>query len=233
MDYPLVSAIMVLSGQPLTNILAATACFRKQTYPYKELIIVNNAESQWEASSFNLRSERDQFIIDTPLKLSDGAARNHGILAANGQYLARFDVDCWHAPRRLEMQIESLLEVGLSVLGPVLKYSSFSGRVSYSASEPFLASMVCKRPAKIDYPDIDQGAEYQFVERMLESGSGLVMIDGRDLICDLALGGSVRPKNHGVSKQHFRMVGRFLSKSHQRSSIGEQCQPSASDLTGV
>ena len=107
-EYPLVSAIMLAGKIAPANIMAGIECFKSQDYSYKELIIVNNAQNQLDASSLNIKAEKDIFIVDTPQHLTTGMARNYGISAANGQILAQFDADYWHSPSRLSAQVAGM-----------------------------------------------------------------------------------------------------------------------------
>ena len=75
-EYPLISAIMLAGRVQLEDILTCIECFKAQTYPYKELIIVNNTKTQYEAATLELQAEKDVFIVDTPTELSAGMARS-------------------------------------------------------------------------------------------------------------------------------------------------------------
>jgi glycosyltransferase involved in cell wall biosynthesis len=224
-DYPLVSAIMLAGRHPIKDVLAAIACFRAQTYPYKELIIVNNAANQFDASALNIKAERGIFIVDTPYPFFAGMARNYGIAAANGKILAQFDADYWHAPGRLEAQIATLAEHEghVAVLASTLSYSYVSGRASYNTNDrgAILGTMVFVRPQNIDYPNIDKQEEHGILDKFQKANLDVISLPAPTLACKLHLGGDViKPANVGLSKQDFTLVKKILKDRRQFSSNG-------------
>lgn len=149
-EYPLVSAIMLAGKSSIADILCAITCFQEQTYPYKELIIVNNAKTQFEASSLVINANKNVFVIDTPTELTAGMARNYGIKSANGRILAQFDSDYWYAPERLSTQISAMAEhtAHVCMLSETLSYSYLSGRATIAKNNKSVAlnTMVYIRP---------------------------------------------------------------------------------------
>lgn len=188
-DYPLVSAIMLAGQCSISDVKKSIKCFKEQTYPYKELVIVNNAKNQFEASKLNIQAMKDIFIIDTPVGLSAGMARNYGISAANGQILAQFDTNYYYAPNRLETQIISLAEnnAHISMLSKTLQYSFISGRASYhqNSKNMMLETMVLIRPRDIDYPNINKYEEKGFLDKLIGSGLKLIINKNPELACKL------------------------------------------------
>lgn len=220
-DYPLVSAIMLAGRTSLPDVLSAIDCFRKQTYPYKELIIVNNAKTQFDAASLNIQAEKDVFLVDTPFHLATGMARNYGIAAANGRILAQFDPNYWYAPNRLESQVATLAgnEAQIIVLASTLAYSFGSGRATYNQNDKqaVLSTMLCVRPSGIDYPNVDRQEELGFLERMQQAGARLISMPAPELGCHLYLTDRDRitkPINCGLSSEHFKLIKKIV-KGHR------------------
>ncbi len=215
--YPLVSCVLLAGRISKQDLHAAIDCFKAQTYPYKELVIVNNAPSQFAASELNIKAEKDVVLIDTPLQLFAGMARNYGIATANGQIIAQFDADYWHAPNRLETQILSLAEneAHISILNHTLNYSTISGRASYNENDKkaILGTMVFIRPDKIDYPNIDKQEELGLLERMIQANMKIISSNNPELACKLCLTKlerTYKPVNCGLSKDHFKLVKRIV-----------------------
>jgi len=221
-DIPLVSAITLTGRNNLSDLLNCIECFKAQTYPYKELIIINNARNQLAASELNIKAEKDIFLIDTPNELTTGMARAHGMAAANGRIIAQFDVDYWHAPNRLETQIVNLgrQSAHISVLSRCLGYSFVSGRARYHENEKraILGTMVHIRQAEINYqPDRDKNEELGFLEDLTKKGYQPISIDSPELCCKLNLtseGRITTPINSGLSKAHFKTVQEMLTNHH-------------------
>lgn len=218
-EYPLVSAIMLAGQCPHEDIFAAIKCFNSQTYPYKELIIINNAKTQFEASALNMHAQKDIFIIDTPIGLSAGMARNYGISAANGQILAQFDADYYHSPNRLEVQIATLAgnEAHVSVLTETLQYSFVSGKATYQRNDKqaILNTMVLVRPRDIDYPNVNKNEEKGFLEKLINAGMKTISIPKVDLMCKLCLTKHERTfeiNKSDVSNPHAKIIKQMLKE---------------------
>ncbi len=217
-DYPLVSAIMLAGKCLVEDVVAAIKCFKAQTYPYKELIIINNAKNQFEASELNIHASNDVFIIDTPMDLSAGMARNYGISSANGQILAQFDPDYWYGPQRLEMQIAALAQndAHVSVLSETLQYSFVSGRISYNRNDKraILGTMVLIRPRDIDYPNTNKNEEKSFLERLIAASHKVISISKPDLACKLRLTKYNRitevSDQNGIPDTHLEFIKQML-----------------------
>ncbi len=212
-EYPLVSAIMLAGRTSIEDVLIAIDCFKAQTYPYKELIIVNNAKTQFDAAALNIKADREIFLADTPLQYFAGMARNYGIAAANGQILAQFDPDFWYAPNRIEAQVATLAEnrAQVAILNSTLCYSFMSGRASYMTNErqAILNTMVCIRPPNIDYPNINKQEELGFLEKMIKAEMSVISLPAPNLACKLFLTNGERtykPINNGLSKDDFKLV---------------------------
>lgn len=209
-EYPLVSALMIVRRPRVKRLLRAIDCFKAQTYPYKELIIINNARTQFEASELNIEAQSDVFMVDTPSELVTGQARNYAISAANGQILAQFDMDCWHSPERLEAQIATMANnsAHICVLSKCLQYSFNSGRGSYwtNSKDAILNTMVFSRPANIDYPQVEKNEELGLLNRLLQAGLNVIAMDKPELVC----------KFHFSDSPTYSLETSTLSKGHEK-----------------
>jgi len=212
--YPLVSAIMLAGKTTPANIMAGVECFKSQNYPYKELIIVNNAQSQLDASSLNIKAEKDVFIVDTPQHLTAGMARNYGISAANGKILAQFDADYWYSPDRLSTQIAGMAknESHVAVFNKTLSYSYASGRVSYHTNpkEIILETMVFIRPKEIDYPNIEKNEELGILNKLNGIDYKTISINNPILCCKLFFTNHITDattkQEQKVSTDHYKIA---------------------------
>jgi len=216
-QYPLVSAIMLVGKCPLEDIKAAIKCFKSQTYPYKELIIINNAFSQYEASGLNIHAQHNIFIVDTAVHMTAGMARNHGIAAAKGQIIAQFDADYYHHPNRIEAQIGAIIqnEAQVCVLTETLNYSYVSGRASYNTNDrkAILSTMVMIRPAAIDYADVNKNEEKSILEKMTKAEMKIISLPRPDLACKLNITRNTRidiVESCSVSKVHVKIIKDML-----------------------
>jgi glycosyltransferase involved in cell wall biosynthesis len=107
-DAPLVSCLMVTCGRPR---LAARAieCFLAQSYPNRELIIIDGGESDELQQGI-------EALCYPPVKLhrrpqagrSVGELRNLAVTESNGRYLCVWDDDDLYDPDRLAFQMSAL-----------------------------------------------------------------------------------------------------------------------------
>jgi glycosyltransferase involved in cell wall biosynthesis len=221
-DYPLISAITIAGKEQVPDLIQCIACFKAQTYPYKELIIVNNAINQLEASGLNIKAEKDVFLFDTPNEMTIGMARAQGMSAANGQLIAQFDIDYWHAPTRLEQQVSALAQQNahVSVLSSCLSYSYVSGRAGYLSNErqAILGTMVHIRQNKVNYPtDYEKYEELAFLGSLKEQGYKPISILIPELCCKFNFTNEARilePTNNGLSDNHFKLIQTILKDRH-------------------
>jgi glycosyltransferase involved in cell wall biosynthesis len=219
-EFPLVSAITLIGQSTVEDIVACIDCFQKQTYPYKELIIVNNAENQFAASELNIRAQPDVFLIDLPSHSTTGLARNHGLSASNGQIIAQFDVDYWHHPNRLEVQVAILAQqqAQVSFLSKTLKYSFVSGRTGYHTNSRniVLGTMVHIRQKIADYPSYaEKNEEWGFLQGLLNNAKYKpVSIEQPELCCKLFFTSEARitePINTDLPAEHLETIKKFLA----------------------
>jgi glycosyltransferase involved in cell wall biosynthesis len=84
----------------------------RQTYPYFELIIVDDASTDRTAEVVQSFSDQRIKLIRHASNKGPGAARNTAIEAANGKWIAVLDADDQWKANRLERLVEVSLEAG-------------------------------------------------------------------------------------------------------------------------
>lgn len=182
-EFPLVSAITLAGKCPNWHIFSVVECFKRQSYPNKELIIVNNAQNQFQASGLII-NENNVFIVDTPELLSAGQARNFGLSAANGSIIVQFDSDSWHHDDRIGLQVAAMAanEAHVCLLARTMKYSYISGMASiwHNHRNGILNTMAFVRSDAI-YNDIEKNEEFSLLQKMPEAKT--ISIDLPWLIC--------------------------------------------------
>ncbi len=216
-EIPLISAIMLAGRMPIEYVLTSINSFKAQTYPYKELIIINNGKSQFENSSLNIHAQKDIFIIDTPAHLTAGMARNYGISAANGQILAQYDPDYCFLPNRLEIQVKAIAdnEAHACVLAETLQYSFISGRAAYQQNDKnaILSTIVFVRPRQVDYPNIDKYEEKEFTDRFMKSDFKVVSLERPELACKIIPTRGIKANNttYNVADEHKEVINNIVT----------------------
>lgn len=112
-DRPLVSGVMVTGKSPERRSLAMAAItsFRQQTYPHKELVIINDGDSPLLTADLDGVRE-----IRVPQKHTLGELRNLGLHHSRGQFIWQVDDDDWRHPTCLEQQLAAEAQTGSAVL---------------------------------------------------------------------------------------------------------------------
>lgn len=186
-EYPLISAITIVKDVCVQQLEMVIECFENQTYPYKELVIINNARSQSLASQLEIKARKDVYVVDTPTFLTSGHARNYAIQHCNGQIIAQFDYDMWHNKIRLESQLLTMINNGskICVLSKCMLY--YMGNRSYMTNHAnaILQTMMYVRPHMIDYPQSDKGEELGLLEKLINSGYNIISLDDASMACKI------------------------------------------------
>lgn len=125
---PLVSAVIITHNRK-DLVLKAIESAQKQTYQNMEIIVVDDASSDGTHELLESGSKKGQFqYIYIPKEESKGGnhARNTGILAAKGKYVALLDDDDEWLPEKTEKQVammESHPECGVCHCGKIWDYN--------------------------------------------------------------------------------------------------------------
>jgi hypothetical protein len=116
---PLVSVIMTTADRPgLFEI--ALECYRRQTYPHRELIVVDNGTT-FPADDGAIRALGGR-LIRVPPKTPLGAELNCGVRAATGRLCQKWDDDDWYAPAFLETMVAAYLRHNAAVCRPTIAF---------------------------------------------------------------------------------------------------------------
>ena len=109
---PLVSIILpVYNGEPYLDATLESAL--GQTYRHLELIVVDDGSRDRSREIVKARAERDSRV--RLIQQANGgvsAARNRAIQAARGELIAPLDADDLWDPRKIERQVDRMLELG-------------------------------------------------------------------------------------------------------------------------
>lgn len=185
-DKPLVSCLM-LTYNRLKPFKKAIQCFLDQTHDNKELVIINSGDEKYTEKITNyIQSVRGFEINDIHLhnvgKRSIGELRNIGLENSRGEYIIVFDDDDYHHPKRIEKQLELCLNSNidgtlLRNFKAVYKNRIFPDKVYICTMLPGLEGTLLFRKGDVRYPDIDQGEDTGFLERLKEDSYNIMVID--------------------------------------------------------
>jgi len=121
----LVSGILITRGRQQWA-AQALECFLSQTYPEKELVIVDDMDDVSFPVPPKYPNVSHVILRD---RLAIPQKRNHGVRISTGELIANFDSDDWSAPTRLAEQVKLLEESHMSITGyhSLLFYSAEYG----------------------------------------------------------------------------------------------------------
>lgn len=89
----------------------AIQCFQNQTYPNKELVIVDDGEQDLDDLLTELPSEEVRYVkLENKPENTLGKLRNRSLEEANGEFLVQWDDDDWYHPERISIQAQTLLD---------------------------------------------------------------------------------------------------------------------------
>lgn len=128
---PLVSCLMPTGGRERFA-RQAVRYFQRQTYPNRELIVVDDGDVGDTAEGWPLWMDAlDPCETDAPVRYlrvptgtTIGAKRNAAVRAARGDLLLCWDDDDWYGPERIGRQVEPMIagRAGVTALGRSLFY---------------------------------------------------------------------------------------------------------------
>ena len=213
---PLISCIMPTHNRraflPLT-----LACFDQQTYPNKELIVIDDGS---DAVGDLLESHPRVRYKRIPRRLRLGAKRNLACELAQGDLIAHWDDDDWYAPDRLLRQLEPLRADTHDLTGLVggsmlqMPNGEFWTTTPELHSKMFVGdihggTLVYRRAlwqSGIRYPDVDLAEDATFIRRATAARKRIARIENAGLFVYL---------RHQRNTWQFAS-GRFLDPSAWR-----------------
>lgn len=168
MNEPLVTAIMPTSGTPLRRKLAriAVECFQNQTYPNRQLLILNHGETLALPPQANIR----EVLLQRPATL--GELRNQAFqYLREGDYAISWDDDDWHGPDRIGIQYAHTKMTGLraAALSTYVNVDVHTGDAFVRSCKHFKCGNCCGtllyEIGKERYPQLDRREDSDFAMR--------------------------------------------------------------------
>jgi len=186
---PLVSCIMPTYGRR-PFIPLALAGFREQSYPNRELIVVDDGP---DAIGDLVGSQPSIRYIRLERRISIGAKRNLACGAARGEIIAHWDDDDWYAPDRLELQAGPILRGEADLTGlesrfvlqmPERKFWTIDRRLHQSmfAGDVHGGTLVFRRSiwtGGVRYPDADLAEDAVLLQLAARQGVRLSRLENR------------------------------------------------------
>jgi glycosyltransferase involved in cell wall biosynthesis len=153
----------------------AVACFHAQTWPNKELIVVDDGEEDY--APVLAPYQRDHRILYHRLPPDPnrtlGAARNISLDLASGDYCAQWDDDEWYHPERIQNQMARIAAGAEAV---VLTYTLMHLDTPDFAAHPYRAHLrggtpgtVLHKKSAVRYPELRKNEDAVYLARLAET----------------------------------------------------------------
>jgi len=194
---PLISAITIIDTQDQKRVDFLIHCFKSQTYANKELIIINNAESQYHASRIKTIEDKNIKLIDLPYKYTKGVAKNHAHNIAQGEIIALFSPEFYHHPQRLSKQHKVLQKSKSgSFLSTYFQVSEYNGVSEIIAPQGvLLESLMYHKPNLFTFGIEDKSEDLTCLRTLLSDNYSFCSIAEPDLMVRLIGTGFKFPKD--------------------------------------
>jgi hypothetical protein len=161
---PSLTAVMITGLRRERYIMARIAieCFKAQTYPNKNLLIVNHGEESLWCNDPRVRELRFQKSRWHTV----GDLRNLALEHATGDFIINWDDDDWHHPLRMEVQMRARGPDTAVLLKTRIHHSLVNGCSLY-AKYPRGAEATILHPRNVAfrYPSLLRGSDTVFVQR--------------------------------------------------------------------
>jgi len=165
---PRVSCLMVTHNRPALA-QRAVDCFLKQTYPERELVIVDDsADDTLEKWAAGLQDPRLNFVRLAPGGQTLGELRNLAVERAAGEFVAQWDDDDLSDPQRLEIQmaVVQLLKADACLLERQTLWWPGLERLAISTARRWEGSFICRKSRMPRYPALRQGEDTPVIEEI-------------------------------------------------------------------
>ena len=177
MRSPLISCLCVTRNS-FSLLSRAIGCFRKQTYPNKELVILCEDNNPSLSYIKQLESHKDIVLHIQPAlpKLSLGELRNLSIQVSRGEYFCQWDDDDWYHPNRIQDQYSCIMnsEASGCYLDQRIIYDSIEKQLYLSNLCKFEGSIMMKKSMALRtsmYSNKNIAEDTDFVFPLIRSGT--------------------------------------------------------------
>jgi len=212
-EMPLVSCIMPTYNRR-SFLPLALARFREQSYPNRELIVIDDGS---DPVGDQLRAEPAVRYLRVEKRISIGAKRNLACAEARGEIVAHWDDDDWYSADRLERQVAPILRGEAEITGlenrfvlqmPGGKFWTVDRRLHRSmfVGDVHGGTLVFRRAlwtSGVRYPEVDLAEDAMFLQQATSRGKRLLRLDNQ---------GSFVYLRHGGNAWRFE-TGTFLDPS--------------------
>lgn len=172
-EVPKVSCLMVTADRK-RFVKRSLLSYRRQTYPNKELIIVDDGKEELEELLAGFPPQEITYLkIEKKPENVLGYLRNITLENATGEFITQWDDDDWYHPDRIRAQAEALLKgYEMCCLSHTLMHLDTASFFEHPYISYFLkgvpGSIMHRRNSGIRYPEIALGEDDVFMKAWKE-----------------------------------------------------------------
>lgn len=206
--YP-VSPVLTSSAQPGVSCVMLTrgnieimryslACFRRQTYPHRELVVVSEPEAGDKVRAFiNSQEGLNAAVFVAPPGLTVGDRRNLAAARATGDIIVTWDDDDLSDPERLNISIQALRRSGAAAafLSRLLIWWPQRETAAISQSRLWEQTISVWRPFTPIYAPLRRGGDTAAIDR-LTTTSRIARVDCPLMYVYTVTGGNLWNASH-------------------------------------
>ena len=145
-NIPKISCLLVTANGRIEYFKKSVQCFLSQTYPNKELLIINEGPREYQEEISEYISQFDNADIRTEFLNGEytlGALRNISIGLADGDLFCQWDDDDFNAPQRLATQYSFMFhnpDVQVCYLSDQLHYYFHNNEIYWEDWKSYLSN---------------------------------------------------------------------------------------------
>lgn len=225
LSLPKVSALLVTRDTRLELARQSIACFEAQTYPEKELVIVDDGETgELGRYLWGLRSPSLRYVKLASANATLGALRNTAVREASGEYVIQWDDDDLYSPRRISSQMQALraARADACFLSRWRIWWPRERRLAVSKRRAWEGSILCAKDALPPYDERLRRGEDTPVTLKLASRGRVAYLDAPWLYTYRVHGGNTTPSqglaDHWAQATEFSWGERYADSLRRAAS---------------
>jgi glycosyltransferase involved in cell wall biosynthesis len=173
-----VSCLMVTRDR-LELARLSVACFLRQTWPRKELIVLDESADERLRSWIASRADPRIRVFRVPSEETLGELRNRAIDVATGDFVCQWDDDDLQHPARLELAFAAMAATATStsLLAHEMMWMPLHQRLCIASANPrpHENTLLTRREFAPRYPALARGEDTPAVERLLQAERAVLL----------------------------------------------------------
>ena len=200
---PLVTVILTTRDRP-RFLPIALACYRHQTYPRRELIVVDDGE-MYPADPAAVAAVGGQ-LLRAPHGTPTGAKLNLGVAEARGTFCQNFDDDDWYAPRFVARMVAAVYaswpvvcRPTIATLKPFLLFDLRRWQIRRSRDDGYAGSTLLYTPADVwaaPFRDVSNSVDTYFLDDQQRVGTRCLPVEALEAFLAVRHGGGTTSRGH-------------------------------------